>query len=289
MSLAGICGSDLQLLDGYAGFQGVPGHEFVGVVEDVSVDSDGTWIGRRVVGEINVGCGICKWCRAETKEHCPARSVLGIKHRSGAFAEYLWLPAANLHALPEALDDMAGVFVEPTAAACQILTQTDMTSEDEVVVLGDGRMGLIVGQVLATTGAQITIAGKHQDKLEIARGLGLATTHVDALDGNRTADVVVDVTGRPNGLPTALRLVRPRGTIVLKSTFHGETTIPLWPAVVDEVKVIGSRCGPFAPAIDHLTSGRVHTEPLVAGEFTLEDYETAFETARDQLKVLFRP
>ena len=287
--LAGICGTDLQILNGDAGFEGVPGHEFVGVVEDVSSDADSPLVGCRVVGEINVGCGKCKWCHGGTKEHRPARSVLGIRHRSGAFAEYLWLPSSNLHVLPESLDASVAVFVEPTAAACQILTQTDMARGDDVIVLGDGRMGLIIGQVLATTCAQVTIAGKHENKLEVARGLGLNVAHVDSLDGNRKVDIVVDATGRPDGLPIALKLLRPRGTVILKSTFHGETNLLLWPTVVDEFKIIGSRCGPFPSAIDHLVSGRVDTAPLIAGTFRLEDYETAFEVARNKLKVLLQP
>jgi|TARA_B000000460_G_C21521824_1_gene396244 threonine dehydrogenase-like Zn-dependent dehydrogenase len=287
--LAGICGTDLQILNGYAAFKGVPGHEFVGIVEDVSSDTDGPLVGRRVVGEINVGCDNCRWCQDGIKEHCPARSVLGIRHRFGAFAEYLWLPPSNLHVLPESLGESAAVFVEPTAAACQILTQTDMTRSDHVIVLGDGRMGLIIGQVLATTCAQVTIAGKHENKLEVARKLGLNATHVDSLDGSQKVDVVVEATGRPDGLPIALKLLRPRGTVVLKSTFHGETSMSLWPTVIDEFKIIGSRCGPFPPAIDHLASGRVDTTPLIAGTFGLEDYESAFEAARNQLKVLLRP
>ena len=292
VSLAGICGTDLQILDGYGGFEGIPGHEFVGVVEEVERDADTAWIGQRVVGEINIGCGSCDWCRRGIKEHCPDRSVLGIKHRAGAFAECLWLPAANLFPVPDAIDDAAAVFVEPTAAACRILTQIDVPSGAEVVVLGDGRLGLLVGQVLATTGAQVTVVGKHEAKLEVARRLGLATqprAQVNETSSAQRAEIVVDTTGRPDGLSAALRLVRPRGTVVLKSTFHGETTATLWPAVVDEVRVVGSRCGPFAPAIDLLATGRVRTTALVAGTFSLEDYKAAFERARRKLKILLKP
>lgn len=287
--LAGICGTDLEILRGYAGVAGVPGHEFVGVVEDVPSEADAHWLGRRVVGEINVGCGRCSWCRTGIKEHCPERSVLGIKDRSGAFAEHLWLPAANLHAVPDELDDIAAVFVEPTAAACQILTQMDVSSDASVLVLGDGRMGLVVAQVLATTGAAVTVAGKHADKLEVARRIGLRT--ILATDASAPPDgfeVVVDVTGRPEGLTRALQLVKPRGTIVLKSTFQSESSATLWPAVVKEVRIVGSRCGPFKPAIALLASGTVQAAPLVSESFSLEDFEAAFEAARRTLKVLFR-
>ena len=289
VTLAGICGTDLEILRGYAGFTGVPGHEFVGVVEDVPSGADALWIGRRVVGEINVGCGRCDWCRAGINEHCPERSVLGIKDRSGAFAEHLWLPAANLHAVPDALDDIAAVFVEPTAAACQILTQVNVVSDTEVLVLGDGQMGLVVGQVLATTGAAVTVAGKHAEKLAVARQLGLHAVMLGELSAASTGfDVVVDVTGKSDGLTRALELVKPRGAVVLKSTFHGETSLTLWPVVVNEVTVVGSRCGPFAPAIDMLSARTVQVEPLVAETFGLQDYAAAFDQAQRRLKVLFR-
>ena len=207
VSLAGICGTDLQILDGYGGFEGIPGHEFVGVVEEVERDADAAWIGQRVVGEINIGRGRCDWCRRGIKEHCPDRSVLGIKYRAGAFAECLWLPATNLFPVPDAIDDAAAVFVEPTAAACRILTQIDVPSGAEVVILGDGRSGLLVGQVLATTGAQVTVVGKYEAKLEVAHRLGLATqprAQVNETSSPERAEIVVDATGRPDGLSAAL-------------------------------------------------------------------------------------
>jgi threonine dehydrogenase-like Zn-dependent dehydrogenase len=228
VTLAGICGTDLQLLDGYArdtGFEGVPGHEFVGVVEEVPPNVDPSWIGQRIVGEINVGCGACAWCLREVKEHCPARTALGIRGRPGAFAESVNLPAANLHRVPDQLGDRTAVFVEPTA--------------DDV--------------------------------------------------GEGAADYVVDATGRPAGLAHAVRIVRPRGTVVVKSTFHGEATLSLTANVVDEVRILGSRCGPFAPAIDMLASGRVRVEPLIAATFSLDDHQAAFDLARRSLKVLLRP
>ena len=286
--LAGICGTDFQLLRGYAGFSGVPGHEFVGVVE-TAPEGDRHWIGKRVVGEINVGCGVCDWCRADTSNHCPTRTVLGIVGRSGAFASHLSLPADNFHTLPDTLDDETAVLVEPTAAACEILTQVDIGPRARVGVVGDGRMALLVGQVLRTTGATVTLFGKHDRKIQVARDLGLdAKRSTDDLPASRF-DVTVDVTGRPAGLTRALELVRPRGTVVMKSTFHGETPITIWPAIVDEVTLVGSRCGPFADAIALLAAGQVHTDPLLAGTYPLEDFGAAFDAARSDLKVLLRP
>ncbi|MBU24387.1 MAG: alcohol dehydrogenase [Acidobacteria bacterium] len=291
VTLAGICGTDLQLLDGYArdaGFGGVPGHEFVGVVEEVPPSVDPSWIGQRIVGEINVGCGACAWCLRGVKEHCPARTALGIRGRPGAFAESVSLPAANLHRVPDQLGDRTAVFVEPTAAACRVLSQVSPTASDDIVVLGDGRMGLIVGQVLATTGAQVTIVGKHADKLAVARDLGLRSVFADDV-GERADDYVVDATGHPAGLAHAVRIVKPRGTVVVKSTFHGEAKLSPTAIVVDEVRILGSRCGPFAPAIDMLASGRVRVEPLIAATFSLDDHQAAFDLARQSLKVLLRP
>ncbi len=286
--LAGICGTDLQILDGYAGFSGVPGHEFVGVVESAP-DGDRHWIGTRVVGEINVGCGTCDWCRSGTANHCPSRSVLGIVDRSGAFASHVSLPAANFHAVPERLEDATAVLVEPTAAACEILTQVEIGPRARVAVVGDGRMALLVGQVLRTTGADVTLFGKHDRKLRVARQLGLDARR--SADDTTTLgfDVSVDVTGRPEGLAHAMTLVRPRGTVVMKSTFHGETPITLWPAIVDEVTLVGSRCGPFADAIALLARGAVQSDPLLDATYALEEFDAAFAAARSKLKVLLRP
>ena len=288
ISLAGICGTDIHILRGYAGFSGVPGHEFVGVVE-TAPDGDRHWIGKRVVGEINVGCGDCDWCRVDIANHCPTRTVLGIVGRPGTFASHLSLPAGNFHMVPDKLDDESAVLVEPTAAACEILRQVDIGQRARVAVVGDGRMALLVGQVLRTTGADVTLFGKHDRKLQIARDLGLeARRSVDDVPAS-TFDVVVDVTGRPAGLTRALELVRPQGTVVMKSTFHGETPVTLWPVIVDEVTLVGSRCGPFADAIALLATGQVHTSPLLAGTYPLEEFNAAFDTARSELKVLLRP
>lgn len=284
---AGICGTDLQLLEGYAGFEGIPGHEFVGVVEAVSDPHDAHWVGQRVVGEINVGCGACAWCHAGTREHCPARTVVGIRGRSGAFAERLSLPAVNLHRVPDEIDDETAVFVEPVAAACRILEQVPMLRTTQAAVLGDGRLGQLIAQVLRTATDHVTLVGRHPHKLAIAESFGVTTVDpatTRLLDGY--FDVVVDATGRANTLQRAIALARPRGTVVMKTTAHGEAPFAAWPAVVNEVTLVGSRCGPFATAIGHLAAGRVQTRPLVTGRYPLEAYAAAFAAARDGLKVL---
>lgn len=285
--MAGICGTDLQLLAGYADFRGVPGHEFVGVVDAAGAPDQDVWVGKRVVGEINIGCGRCEWCAAGVREHCVRRTVVGIRNRDGAFAEFLTLPVDNLHEVPEAMDDQTAVFVEPTAAACRILQQVAIHDRSRIAVLGDGRMGLLVAQVLRTAAPDVTVLGRHDDKLEIGRALGLATNRADALvPGTARFDVVVDATGRPEGLRRALELVRPRGTVVMKSTFHGDAAIAAWPIVVDEVTLVGSRCGPFPRALELLASGAVNVGPLVSRVSSLEDYGSAFGHARQALKVL---
>lgn len=283
---AGICGTDLQILSGYAEFCGVPGHEFVGVVERTPA-GDEHWRGKRVVGEINVGCGRCDWCARGIKEHCDNRRVVGIRQHDGAFAEYLSLPAVNLHEVPDAIDDETAVFVEPVAAACRILEQMRLEPRDRVAVVGDGRMGLLVAQVLRTVTLDVTIFGRHDEKLAVARSLGVAAERGDRDHASGRFEVVVDVTGRPEGLARALAIVKPRGTVVMKSTFHGEASVTSWPIVVDEVTLLGSRCGPFRPAIDLLASGAVAVKPLVARVAALDDYQSAFAEARLALKILF--
>lgn len=286
--MAGICGTDLQLLEGYADFRGIPGHEFVGVVEAVASPDDVAWIGRRVVGEINIGCGRCQWCTTGVKEHCVTRTVVGIRGRGGAFADLLCLPVGNLHVVPDVMDDETAVFVEPTAAACRILEQVAIDDRAHVAVIGDGRLGLLIAQVLKTATPDVTVLGRHDHKLEIARALGLPAVRTDSLaPGAPRFDVVVDATGRPEGIRRALELVRPRGTVVMKSTFHGEAAIVAWPVVVDEVTLVGSRCGPFYRAIGLLASGAVNVRPLISRVAALQEYESAFADARRGLKVLF--
>jgi len=286
--MAGICGTDLELLQGYAGFRGIPGHEFVGVVEAVSKPADMQWLGKRVVGEINVGCGRCDWCAAGIREHCANRTVVGIRNRHGAFAEMMLLPSDNLHELPDAMDDETAVFVEPTAAACRILEQVAIDVNSRVAVVGDGRMGLLIAQVLRTAAPDVTLIGRHDHKLAVARALGIATRPLNMSTSPAARfDAVVDATGRADGMQHAIELTRPRGTLVLKSTVHGEAPLALWPIVVHELTIVGSRCGPFRRAIALLASNEVRVRPLLSAIATLDRYESAFAEARGALKVLF--
>jgi threonine dehydrogenase-like Zn-dependent dehydrogenase len=289
VTAAGICGTDLELLRGYAGFSGVPGHEFVGVVEDASAE-DSAWIGRRVVGEITVGCGECAGCRAAGRGHCDVRSVVGIRDRDGAFAEYLSLPAMNLHLVPDTLDDMTAVFVEPTAAACRIAEQVTIEPRMRVAVVGAGRLGLLVAQVLREHGADVTPIVRSDASRSASASLGFESAAIDSVGSlSRQFDMAVDATGDPAGFAAASALVRPRGTLILKSTIHGETPVSFSPLVVDEITIVGSRCGPFAAAIDLLAAGRVRVKPLVAAIYPLDQFAEAFERARQGLKVILTP
>jgi threonine dehydrogenase-like Zn-dependent dehydrogenase len=286
---AGICGTDLELMRGYAGFAGVPGHEFVGVVENAPA-REVAWLGQRVTGEITVGCGHCDGCRAAGRGHCDRRTVLGIIGRDGAFAEYLSLPAVNLHAVPDDVDDEAAVLVEPLAAACRVLEQVRVTPAMRAAVIGPGRLGLLVALVLRDAGADVTIVGRGETRLALARALGLSAVTGDAAATRaRRFDCVVDATGDPRGLTIAKSLVRPRGTIVLKSTFHGETSVAFSPIVVDEITLVGSRCGPFDAAIDRLASRRIDVRPLVDAVYPLEQFRDAFDAASAGKKVVLRP
>lgn len=283
--LAGVCNTDLELVHGYMGFRGIPGHEFVGVVEQAPGAEE--WEGRCVVGEINAYCGVCATCLAGRPTHCPHRTTLGISGRDGAFAEYLLLPVRNLHPVPEGMPDEVAVFTEPLAAACQVLQQVHVHPTDRVIVLGDGKLGLLCAQVLALTGCELTVVGHHQEKLEILKRLGIKV----ALEGESVAaeaDVVVEATGNAGGYMAARQLVRPRGTIVLKSTYHGSFDADLTMAVVNEVTLVGSRCGPFAPALRLLERGLVQVEPLIEARYPLAEALAAFEHAArpGALKVL---
>ncbi len=285
--LAGLCGTDLEIVRGYAGFRGILGHEFVGVVEE---SESATWVGCRVVGEINVGCGSCSWCRGGLERHCPERTVLGIVGRDGAFAEWLTLPERNLHEVPEAVPDEAAVLTEPLAAAYEILEQTRPEPGTRVLVVGDGRLGQLCAAALHRAGCRVTVRGKHRAKLARLERLGLETRMIDARS-ERAFDLVVEATGRPAGLRDALAHSRPRGTIVLKSTYHGEHGANLTALVVDEVTLVGSRCGPFPPALRHLTEHPEDVEGLVSARFPLERATEAFAAAMQpgSLKVLLEP
>ena len=283
--LAGICNTDLELARGYMGFAGVPGHEFVGRV----VEGPAKLVGRRVVGEINAGCGRCAGCRRGDSRHCPKRTVLGILGRDGAFADRLTLPIANLRRVPDSLPDEAAVFVEPVAAAFEILEQMPTDAGREAVVLGDGKLGLLVAQVLAQAGYAVTSIGKHEEKLRTLRKSGVRVRLVERVGALR-ADVVAECTGTAGGLQAALAIVRPRGTVFLKSTVAGQASLDLAPAVINEVRIQGSRCGRFEPAIAALAAKRVDVSALVSAECPLERGVEAFQRAAAPgvLKVLLR-
>ena len=286
---AGICGTDIELLRGYAQFSGVPGHEFVGIVEDAP-EKDAQWIGRRVAGDITVGCGHCHGCRTAGRGHCDVRSVLGILGRDGAFAEYLALPAVNLHAVPDSVDDLTAVFVEPTAAAYRVAEQVTIADRTRAAVVGAGRLGVLVAQVVRERGAETVVFVRSDSRRSLCRELGLETAGIDSVDSQaRRFDLVVDATGAPEGFAVARALVRPRGTLVLKSTFHGETPIAFSPLVVDEITLVGSRCGPFQAAIAALAAGRITVKPLIEGIYPLERFEEAFERARGGRKQILLP
>jgi threonine dehydrogenase-like Zn-dependent dehydrogenase len=290
--LAGVCNTDVEVVRGYAGFRGTLGHEFVGTVE--SAPGAKELVGRRVVGEINAGCGACALCRAGDPRHCATRTVLGIHGRDGAFAEFLQLPVANLLPVPDEVRDERAVFTEPLAAACGITERVRIEPGARVAVIGDGKLGLLCAQALKVlTGASVTLVGRHQSKLDIARRRGIETTKVEELPPtfDRAFDVTVEASGSSSGFETALRLLRPRGALVLKSTFHGKTELDAAPVVVDEISIVGSRCGRFAPALELLRRDAVDVDGLVHEEFPLAEGVRAMRRAAEPgvLKVLIRP
>ena len=322
--LAGICNTDLEILRGYHDFHGTLGHEFAGEVVECGgrgrarQRAEARWLGRRVVGEINITCrGLgrrprCEFCRRGMATHCAHRRVLGIAGHDGAFAEYLALPLENLHAVPEGVPDECAVFTEPLAAACRILEQApDLAGGRRgshgagVAVLGDGKLGQLIVRVLAAHGAQVTLFGRHREKLALAAGHGIATVLLDAATGMpgggrsrlRTAGdrkrfpFVVEATGSPDGLQHAIQLTEPRGTLLLKSTFHGAARMETWPFVVDEMMVVGSRCGPFDRALALLRTGRVDPRPLISRVYPLKEAARAIREAAAPgvLKVLLKP
>jgi threonine dehydrogenase-like Zn-dependent dehydrogenase len=274
--LAGICETDLQLVRGYMQFRGIPGHEFVGIAES------GPFVGRRVVGEINCSCGTCDYCGRDLPGHCPARSVLGILNHDGAFAERICVPQANLHPVPDEISDLEAVFTEPLAAAFQVPAQVPALPGQNVVVLGDGRLGNLCAQVLARQGCDVTVVGKHDRKLAILLRLGVATILFDDLATKHFADLVVDCTGSSTGLTTALEIVKPRGTIVLKTTIAGMHSLALAPVVIDEVTIVGSRCGPFPAALLALRQRQIDVATLIDGIYPLDEAETAFRRAQNE-------
>jgi len=285
--LAGICNTDLEITRGYMGFRGVLGHEFVGVVEH---SEDTSLIGKRVVGELNCYCAACPTCLSGCPSHCPHRTTLGIWGRDGCLSDFCTLPTRNLHPVPDAVSDQQAVFAEPLAAALEILDQIHLRPTQSVVVLGDGKLGLLVAQVLRLIGCDLLAVGRHSDKLAILERQGISTRLVAAAHGIR-ADVVVDCTGQAEGFALARAMVKPRGTLVLKSTFQGQNEVNLTSLVVDEVHLVGSRCGPFAPALNLLSKKLVDVDSLVSAVYPLADALAAFGQARSKgtIKVLVRP
>jgi threonine dehydrogenase-like Zn-dependent dehydrogenase len=300
--LAGICNTDVEILRGYHQFHGTPGHEFVGevaAVRGVFAGERKKWMGRRVCGEINVTCTaygfkrLCEFCQRGLKTHCARRTVLGIVAHDGAFAEHLALPLENLHVVPDNVDDDQAVFVEPLAAACEILEQVCARNFPVAAVLGDGKLAQLIARVLRTAIPRVVIYGKHEKKLALARRVGIEAKKVrgNASDLKRVREnysLVVEATGSPSGLELAQQLAEPRATLVLKSTFHGAASVETWPIVVKEINVVGSRCGPFERAIALLHSGKVDPRPLVTRAFSLAEAQRAMVFAQrpDVMKVL---
>jgi len=303
--LAGICNTDVEILGGYHAFRGVPGHEFVGEVARVNgvpTKETAKWLGKRVAGEINVSCSaynyrpVCAFCRRGLKTHCARRTVLGIVNHDGAFAEYLVLPLENLHLISDSITDERAVFVEPLAAACEILAQINVNQFSKAAVLGDGKLAQLIARVLRAALPRVVMYGKQKDKLQQAAAAGIDTqiVHGDASDLKRVKDnfaLVVEATGSPSGLALAQHMTEPRGTLVLKSTFHGAAPVETWPLVVKEITLIGSRCGPFAKAIVLLRSGKVDPRPLITRTFPLSEAPAAIQFAQQPgvMKVLLKP
>lgn len=302
--MAGICNTDVEILRGYHAFRGTPGHEFVGEVikvHGVSPLRRKKWLGRRVVGEINVSCAAygyrpaCTFCRRGLKTHCARRTVLGIVAHDGAFAEYLALPLENLHIVPDSVSDEKAVFVEPLAAACEILEQVDARQFREAAVLGDGKLAQLIALVLRTEVGRVVMYGKHEKKLALARRAGIETKKVSGggTDLRRVREnfaLLVEATGSPSGFALAQHMTEARGTLVLKSTFHGAAPVETWPIVVKELTVVGSRCGPFAKALALLRSGKIDPTPLITRAFSLEEAAAAIRFAQKPgvMKVLLK-
>ncbi len=297
----GICNTDLEIIRGYMDFKGVLGHEFVGVVEEIygkqAQEQYRHLLNTRVVGDINAAChrSDCSYCQRNMPTHCPNRTTLGIVERDGAFADYVMLPVENLHAVPENVSDEEAVFVEPLAANFEMLEQVHIKPTESVLVLGDGKMGQLAVQVLALSGCDISMVGKHEEKLALVERYGVNTHLLKDIEqvfvaSGRRVDHVVECTGAAQGIELALKLVRPRGTLHLKSTVADKTTLNLAPIVVDEIRVQGSRCGPFAPALRALSQKRIHVRSLISATYTFDEGLAAFEYAEQKgvLKVLVK-
>jgi threonine dehydrogenase-like Zn-dependent dehydrogenase len=285
--VGGVCNTDLELLKGYYGFAGIPGHEFVAEVVEADTRE---LLGKRVVGEINLACTHCEWCLKGLGRHCPQRTVLGIVNQPGAFAEFFVLPERNLHVLPDSIPIERAVFTEPLAAACEILDQVNIPPGETIAVLGDGKLGLLIAQVLNAYGYPVRLFGRHREKLRIAAAAGVMTELTDGKLPAAEFEWVVDATGNPDGLRAAASMARPRGTVILKSTVHGLVPVDTAPLVVNELTLIGSRCGRFEAALPLLDHELIRVEQMITGRFALADAEKAFARAAEPgaMKVLLQ-
>ncbi|MDH3313215.1 MAG: alcohol dehydrogenase catalytic domain-containing protein [Nitrosopumilus sp.] len=288
VNLAGICGTDLEILDGYMKYNGILGHEFVGTVEK---SENSELIGKRVVGEINAGCGFCNSCKNGMSRHCPNRTVLGILKRNGVFAEFVSLPEKNLHVLPDSISDEQAVFIEPLAAAFEIKEQVKLDPKWNVAVIGDGRLAQLIVRVLKLSCNDIICFGRHTNKLQSLDKLGIKTKIGIKSSDESTFDLVVEATGSNSGFSDTMKLTRPRGIVILKSTIASRENLDLTPIVVNEITLIGSRCGLFKPAIDALATGMITVDDMIDSTFPLEKFQEAIIHAKkpDTLKVFLKP
>lgn len=291
VSMAGICNTDYEITKGYMGYKGILGHEFVGVVEEVN-GADTSWIGKRVVAEISWGCDKpdCEWCAQKNYRHCPSRHTIGIWKKDGCFAEYITLPTNILFEVPENVSDEQAVFVEPLAAACEIMEQLHIEPMKKVVVLGDGKLGLTTALALNAFNLDVLLVGKHQNKLDIAKTQGVRTQLLNDFTPGKKFDIVVEATGTASGFETSMSLTKPRGVLVLKSTVATGKELNLAPIVIDEITVLGSRCGQFPPALRLLKNNRIDFKPFISGIYNISDAIEAFDAnkQKDTLKILIK-
>ena len=291
VSMAGICNTDAEIIKGYMGYSGVLGHEFVGIVEEVN-GADQSWVGKRVVAEISYGCDSpeCPWCAVKNYRHCPDRHTIGIWRKDGCFAEYITLPTNILFEVPENVIDEQAVFVEPLAAACEITEQLHIEPTHKVVVLGDGKLGLTTALTLNAQNLDVTLVGKHQNKLDIAKAQGVQTMLLEDLKVSNNFDVVVEARGSVSGFETSLNLVKPRGVLVLKSTIATGKELNLAPIVINEITVLGSRCGQFGPALRLLKNNRIDFKPFISKIYSINDAIEGFEAnkAKNSIKIILK-
>lgn len=289
VTYGGVCNTDKEITKGYMGYKGILGHEFTGVVEEIN-DEDKTLLGKRVVGEINLGCKNCEWCAKDLERHCPNRSTLGILAKDGCFAEYVTLPLSNLIEIPENVPDEQAVFVEPLAAGLEILEQMHIQPCQKVMVLGDGKLGLLTALALNACGLDVLIVGKHQNKLDIAKNQGVKTQLLSEFEQAPKFDVVVEATGSITGFETSVNCVKPRGTLVLKSTIAASKELNLAPIVINEITILGSRCGRFKPAMRLIASGKIDFSQMISKIYPIEQAINAFDAnnAKDTIKILLK-